>query len=69
MLGHLLMGASSMYTGDIASGRAHLDRAVALYDPMEHCPLATPFGQDIGWEIYSIGRWPCGYSAMPRPHA
>jgi hypothetical protein len=35
-----------MYTGDIVEGRAHYDRAVALYDPAEHRPLATRFGQD-----------------------
>ena len=33
MVGHRLMGQSLLLTGDIAEGRAHLDRAIALYDP------------------------------------
>ena len=47
MIGHRLMGASLAYTGDIARGRAHLDQAFALYDPAQHQPLATRFGQDV----------------------
>jgi class 3 adenylate cyclase/predicted ATPase len=48
MLGHRLMGLSLLHTGNIADGRAHLDRAFTLYDYAEHRPLATRFGQDIG---------------------
>ena len=44
MIGHRLMGISLLRTGDIADGRAHLDQAIALYDPAEHRPLATRFG-------------------------
>ena len=47
MIGHRLMGASLAYTGNIARGRAHLDQAFALYDPAQHRPLATRFGQDV----------------------
>ena len=36
MIGHRIMGASCLFTGDIAQGRAHYDRAIALYDPAEH---------------------------------
>ena len=46
MIGHRLMGISLLFTGDIAEGRAHFDQAIALYDPAEHRPLATRFGQD-----------------------
>ena len=42
------MGASLALTGDIAKSRAHYDQALALYDPAEHRPLATRFGQDVG---------------------
>ena len=34
--------------GEITGGRAHLDRAIALYDPAEHRHLAMRFGQDVG---------------------
>ena len=51
MIGHRQMGLSLLHTGDIADGRAHLDRAIALYDPAEHRFLATRFGQDVGASI------------------
>jgi predicted ATPase len=58
------MGLSLLHTGDIADGRAHLDRAITLYDPAEHRALATRFGQDVGaatlsWK--SLGYWLLGY--------
>jgi len=46
MVGHRLMGTSLLVRGDITEGRRHLDQAIALYDPAEHRPLATRFGQD-----------------------
>ena len=35
MLGHLLAGISLVVTGDLATGKSELDRAIALYDPVE----------------------------------
>ena len=64
MIGHRLMGTSLLRTGDIAEGRAHFDRAIALYDPAQHRPLATRFGQDIGVAILSyrsLALWFLGY--------
>jgi class 3 adenylate cyclase/predicted ATPase len=46
LIGRRLMGNSLLATRDIAEGREHLDRALALYDPAEHRRLATRFGQD-----------------------
>jgi class 3 adenylate cyclase/predicted ATPase len=51
MIGHRLKGMSLLHTGEIAEARAHLDRAIALYDPAEHRHLATRFGQDVGASI------------------
>jgi predicted ATPase len=53
MIGHRLMGVSLLCTGDMAQGRAHFDRAFALYDPAAHRSLATRFGQDAGVSILS----------------
>ena len=64
MLGHRLMGVSLASTGDIAAGRAHLDQAIALYDPGLHRPLATRFGQDVGvaaLSYRSFALWVLGY--------
>jgi hypothetical protein len=47
MVGHRLMGMWLFHTGDIAAARAHFVRAIALYDPAAHRPLATRFGQDV----------------------
>ena len=65
MVGHRLMGAALVHTGDISHGRVHYDQAFALFDPAEHRPLATRFGQDIGVMILSFrswARWLLGYS-------
>ena len=64
MIGHRLLGSALIFTGDIAEGRAHLDRGMALYDPIEHRPLATRFAQDMGvtilsWRHQSL--WLLGY--------
>jgi predicted ATPase len=62
--GHCIMGLSLMLTGDIARGRAHLDRAIALYDPMEHRAQAMPFGVDAGvlaLSYRSRALWLLGY--------
>jgi class 3 adenylate cyclase len=47
MIGHRLVGTSSVLTGDLEEGRAHLDRAIALYVPSEHRSLATRFASDV----------------------
>jgi predicted ATPase len=44
MIGHRLMATALTCTGDIVEGRKHYDQAIALYDPVEHRPLATRFG-------------------------
>ena len=64
MIGHRLMGASLVHTGEIAQGRVHYDQSLALFDPAEHRPLATRFGQDIGVMTLSFrswARWLLGY--------
>jgi class 3 adenylate cyclase/predicted ATPase len=64
MIGHRLLGNSLLATGDIAEGRAHLDRALALYDPAEHRRLAARFGQDARAAILShrsLALWMLGY--------
>jgi class 3 adenylate cyclase/predicted ATPase len=64
MIAHRIMGTSLLNTGDIAQARAHLDWAMALYDPAEHRQLATRFGQDVGVSILSWRRmalWLLGY--------
>ena len=76
MIGHRLMGMSLLETGDIAQGLTHYDQAIALYDPAEHRPLATRFGQDVGvanlvrrsWALWLLG-YPEAALADTRPSA
>jgi predicted ATPase len=64
MIGHRLMGTCLVYAGDIADGRAHLDRAIPLYDPAEHRALTTRFGADVRVALLctrSSAQWYLGY--------
>ncbi|MFZ2105378.1 MAG: AAA family ATPase, partial [Roseiarcus sp.] len=64
MVGHRILGTSLMCTGDITESRPHFDQAIALYDPAEHRPLATRFGQDIRVSILGFRNsalWLLGY--------
>jgi class 3 adenylate cyclase/predicted ATPase len=65
MIGHRIMGISLMSTGDIAQGRAHFDRALALYDPVTHRPLATRFGQDARVATLSYRSWALWFLGYP----
>ena len=66
-LGHRLMGASLLFTGDFLESRAQLDRALALYDPAAHRALAARFGQDAGVTILGFRSWVMRRLAIPRP--
>jgi predicted ATPase len=64
MIGHRLMGMSLLFTGEIQRGRAHYDKAIALYNPLEHRALAERFGQDVRVAILSyrpLALWLLGY--------
>jgi predicted ATPase len=64
VIGHRLLGMSLALVGDLTQGRAHFDRAMALYDPAAHRPLATRFGQDVGVSILSyrsLAVWALGH--------
>jgi predicted ATPase len=64
MFGHDLTGASLLWAGDIAGSREHYSQALALYDPVEHRPLVTRFGHDLGvimLSIRSTALWLLGY--------
>jgi class 3 adenylate cyclase/predicted ATPase len=63
IIGHRIVGISSLISGDISKGRAHFDRAIAFYDPAKHRSLATRFGVDAAvsilcyrsWALWSLG--------------
>ena len=63
--GHTIMGVSLMSTGEIAQGRAHLDRVITLIDPAEHRLLPKRgFGFDNRVATFShraLALWLLGY--------
>src|SRR5262249_19446509 len=67
IIGHRLMANAFTITGDIAKGRAHYDKALALYDPAEHRALAMRFGQDAGVTAVCHRSWPL--FCLGYPHA
>ena len=66
MIGHRLLGNSLLCVGDFAEGLAHLDSALALYDPAAHGPLAMRFGHDVGaatLTFRALALWLLGHPA------
>jgi class 3 adenylate cyclase/predicted ATPase len=73
MLAHWAIGETSLYLGELASARTHLEQGIALYDPQQHRSHAFQYGQDSGvfclihaaWTL-----WLCGYpdQALKRGH-
>ena len=64
MIGHRIMGATLVHTGHFVESRTHLDRAFALYNPVEHRPLATRFSLEAEIAILSYrsqALWLLGY--------
>ena len=64
MIGHRILGVALMYTGDIMESRPHFDRAIALYDPAQHRPLAARFGADVAVTVLThrpLALWVLGY--------
>jgi class 3 adenylate cyclase/tetratricopeptide (TPR) repeat protein len=64
LMAHAIMGHTSLNEGDFNKAREHYDKGIALYDPSEHRPLATRFGQDIQVAISSyrsLALWFLGF--------
>jgi len=57
MIGHRVMGAYLTGTGKLKQGQAHYDRAIALYEPSQHRPLATRFSADARVSVLSLRSW------------
>ena len=57
MVGHRLRGMSLLCTGAMVESRVEFDQAISLYDPAEHLPLATRFGQDVRAAALTFRSW------------
>jgi predicted ATPase len=50
--------------GEIAEARAHFNQSIALYNPVQHRPLAARFGQDTRVTVLvwrAVASWVLGY--------
>jgi class 3 adenylate cyclase/predicted ATPase len=70
MVGHRMLGVSLLFSGDLPEARAHFDRAIALYNPVEHRPLLMQFfGTDSEATILSFRasvQWMLGHPEAAR---
>jgi predicted ATPase/class 3 adenylate cyclase len=57
LIAHRIVGISLAFAGELAKSREHFDRAMALYDPAEHRPLATRFSVDTAVSVLSYRSW------------
>jgi tetratricopeptide (TPR) repeat protein len=57
VIAHCVLGQTLAFSGELAAGRTHFDKGVALYDPAEHRQLPTRFGQDPIETILSARAW------------
>ena len=71
-VGHRMMGATHWFAAEFVEARAHLEQAVAIFDPPRDADLAFRYGQDIGVSasVYSaIALWPLGEIDLSRRRA
>lgn len=55
---HRAVGVTLLYCGQLAASVEHLDQAVALYDPTQHCAFAFRMnGLDLGVSVLSYAAW------------
>jgi class 3 adenylate cyclase/predicted ATPase len=65
MMGHRITGILRMFMGDLAAGHAHLNDALALYEPETHQHLMFRFGQQPGASIHALTAWSFWLSGYP----
>jgi len=69
VVAHTRLGMTLSVMGKRTRAREHLEQAVDLYDPAEHRPLASVWGQDWGLSArnyLSTLLWNCGYPERAR---
>jgi TolB-like protein/predicted ATPase len=57
IIGNRLLGTSLFMLGEFETALSHFDRALPLYSPEQHRPLAARFGQDIGATVLAYRSW------------
>ena len=65
LLGHRLMGYSLIAMGEFQPGYAHVEQAVALYNPQQHRSMAFRYGQDTGIAAQALLALALAYLGYP----
>jgi predicted ATPase len=65
MIGHRVMGATLLSTGEFVESLSHLDRAYAFYNPAERFVLTTRFGADPLVTVLSFRSWAKWFLGYP----
>ncbi|MCP3373617.1 AAA family ATPase [Bradyrhizobium cajani] len=68
-IGNRIVGTAELLRGELGVARAHLERTLALYDPIAHRSLAFLFAQDpsvAGLSVLSWGLFALGYPEQAR---
>jgi class 3 adenylate cyclase/predicted ATPase len=65
MIAHRMMGHSLLHAGQFSEAQTHYAKAIALYVPTEHGPLAIRFGQDTKVAILSFRSWAYWFLGYP----
>jgi class 3 adenylate cyclase/tetratricopeptide (TPR) repeat protein len=57
LMAYRVTGFSLFMTGELKKGLAHQDEALAIYNPADHAPLKTRFGQDARVSVLCQRSW------------
>ena len=71
MIGHRMLGLSLLFAGDILGSKAHLDQAVALYDPRDDNQPTRPSANEwiTALSQRAVANWVLGYPDAARVDA
>ncbi len=57
IVGERMVGCPLFYFGDLTRARPYFERAISIYDPAQHRPLAWVYGQEPGMTARSYLAW------------
>ena len=66
LVAHRVVGICLLFLGDFLKGLPHFERAIELYDPAEHRPLATLFGTDTRAHALCYQSWAFWFLGYPK---
>ena len=62
---HFALGQTFLFKGELISAQEHLDRGIALYDPVQHRSHAFLYGQDPGVFCHILAAWDLSLQGYP----